>query len=48
MWNLTDIKDWIIDTKDTIMWKWHDMSRANKIMAIGLTVIAIWIITKFV
>ena len=48
MWNLTDIKDWIIDTKDTIVWKWQDLSKANKIAAVGILALAIWVICTLI
>tara|TARA_B110000196_G_C21090554_1_gene637349 strand:- start:229 stop:375 length:147 start_codon:yes stop_codon:yes gene_type:complete len=46
MWNLTDIKEWIIDTKDTIMWRWWELSTKNKIIAGGLIAIAVWVILR--
>ena len=48
MWNLTDIQDWIIDTKDTIVWKWQDLSKANKITAVGITALAVWVICTLI
>ena len=48
MWNLTDIKEWIIDTKDTIVWKWQDLSKANKIAAVGILALAIWVICTLI
>ena len=48
MWNLTDIKEWIIDTKDAIVFKWSILSNANKIAAVGILAIAIWVIWSIV
>ena len=48
MWNLTDIKEWIIDTKDAIVFKWETLSMANKIAAVGILALAIWVIWTIV
>ena len=44
MWNLTDIKEWIVDTKDTIVWSYKNMDYKKKIMAVVLIAIGIGII----
>lgn len=48
MWNLTDIKEWIIDTKDAIVFKWDTLSNANKIAAAGILALVIWVIWTLV
>jgi flagellar biosynthesis/type III secretory pathway M-ring protein FliF/YscJ len=48
MWNLTDIKEWIIDTKDNIVWKWQDLSKKNKIVVVGILALAIWVICTLI
>tara|TARA_A100001035_G_scaffold245724_1_gene214223 strand:- start:371 stop:511 length:141 start_codon:yes stop_codon:yes gene_type:complete len=44
MWNLTDIKEWIVDTKDTIVFAYKNMDYKKKIMAVVLIAIGIGII----
>jgi|TARA_A100001388_G_C28331343_1_gene294546 hypothetical protein len=48
MWNLTDIKEWIIDTKDAIVFKWEMLSMANKITAAGILALVIWVICTLI